>query len=74
MVMSLKFVFDIFLLEHYAPDVHSNNYIEVGLQRATSQMLHLKVIVIYIRITAYHYVDSSKAILCGFYGTYAIFL
>ena len=71
--MSLKFVFDIFLLEHYAPDVHSNNYIEVGLQRATSQMLHLKVIMIYIRITA-HYVDSSKAILCSFYGTYAIFL
>ena len=42
MVMSPKFVFDIFLLEHYAPDVHSNNYIEVGLQRATSQMLQLK--------------------------------
>ena len=23
---SLNFVFDVFLLEHYAPDVHSNNY------------------------------------------------
>ena len=72
MVMSpkcLNFVFDIFLSEHYAPDGHSFQQllVEVGLPRATSQMLHLKLIVIHSRIIVL-YVDSINTFLCSFYA------
>ena len=44
--------------------------LELGLQRATSETLHFKVVGICLGITVL-YVDNRKAFLCSFYAIYA---
>ena len=44
--------------------------LELGLQRATSETLHFKVLGICLGITVL-YVDNKKAFLCSFYAIYA---